>query len=386
MKTISSPLFMALAIITMARCNVIDRVDPKMSADTTTTIKQDTTDKDKPKPTPIVGDYGNVPLFDIHTRVVWKNIPPVPQTAYRMTEPGQLIIIRSAAELANYTDQALPEVDFDKYAILLYAGWAPYNIEFITKSLTRNDADRCTYKINVHIGMLTVAPQWQLAVMAPKSSLGLSVDTKVEFLPAGLMTEYYWSSGERIPVSRYPKKWYVVFKAADAQEVKMRLMLSSSVTTITDPLECDFSYIAECRPGSEIFKDCQGFIVDYWGMGDMYAFSDKIIYAGPSFRYDMSRPAFPLAHFFNVKLKNAADEPLLQALADKYKVVMIGKWLSDGTPSANGPFALYYFLGCTRASAGNPLEIANAFYETGLFAEAFPEIFGGIELFYAPKK
>lgn len=82
----------------------------------------------------------------------------------------------------------------------------------------------------------------------------------------------------------------------------------------------------------------------------------------PSFT-TMTGKKIVLSKHFYVKLKQASDLNLLEQRANEYNVTI---------KNQNQFMPLWYTLVCTKNTIGNSLEVANAFYETGLFASSSP--------------
>jgi hypothetical protein len=77
-----------------------------------------------------------------------------------------------------------------------------------------------------------------------------------------------------------------------------------------------------------------------------------------------SNPENCPSHVFYVRLFEEADLAALQNLAAENRITIRG--------SSN--LTLWYILECSKESAGNALQMANLFYETGLFLAAEPEL------------
>ena len=71
-----------------------------------------------------------------------------------------------------------------------------------------------------------------------------------------------------------------------------------------------------------------------------------------------------MSPYFYVRLKEAVDYNLLKKIAEQKNVVVVEQ---------NKFLPLWYTLICTRETPDNTLNIANYFYETGLFASAVPD-------------
>jgi hypothetical protein len=72
-----------------------------------------------------------------------------------------------------------------------------------------------------------------------------------------------------------------------------------------------------------------------------------------------------LSHLFYVKLNSLNDTLLLKQLSASYQIDILGNNLYQ---------PLWFTLACSNKSYGNALEMANIFYETGLFSSAEPDI------------
>ncbi len=83
-----------------------------------------------------------------------------------------------------------------------------------------------------------------------------------------------------------------------------------------------------------------------------------------------------LTNYLNVKLKSAGDYSKLQAIASRYSLDNIKQ---------NTFMPLWYSMTITPQSPGTTLEIANAIYETGLFASSFADFHSDVlECSYDP--
>ncbi|MDR2928688.1 MAG: S8 family serine peptidase [Cytophagaceae bacterium] len=71
-----------------------------------------------------------------------------------------------------------------------------------------------------------------------------------------------------------------------------------------------------------------------------------------------------MSSYFYVRLRKASDYDLLSKIAEQMSVVIVEQ---------NAFLPLWYTLRCTKTTSDNTLNIANYFYETGLFASAVPD-------------
>nr|WP_319571906.1 hypothetical protein [uncultured Draconibacterium sp.] len=72
-----------------------------------------------------------------------------------------------------------------------------------------------------------------------------------------------------------------------------------------------------------------------------------------------------LTNFFYVKLKSTSDITLLEQYAKQTKSIIVKQ--DDFMP-------LWYVLSCTKSSSKNAMELANQFFESGLFQFAEPDL------------
>ncbi len=96
----------------------------------------------------------------------------------------------------------------------------------------------------------------------------------------------------------------------------------------------------------------------------------QTIYTSPF--YKLNGEEVGISHFFYVKLKNERDIDQLIKLAENHRVTIIGN---------NKYMPLWYHLMCTNSSSGNALDVANIFYETGLFEVSEPDIMSERKLY-----
>jgi len=89
----------------------------------------------------------------------------------------------------------------------------------------------------------------------------------------------------------------------------------------------------------------------------------KIIKANPNFT-NLKGESLGLSNYFYVKLKSLSDYGLLELKAIENNVIIVEQ---------NKFMSLWYTLKVTKDTNGNSLEIANQFFETGLFNSCQPD-------------
>jgi len=99
---------------------------------------------------------------------------------------------------------------------------------------------------------------------------------------------------------------------------------------------------------------------------------DGIVYHSPFYIVGDATEAYGVSNLFYVKLKSRDDFDKLEELAKEYKVEILGD---------NKLLPLWFTLSCDKHSAGDAIDMANTFYESGLFEHAEPDIMGAVILY-----
>ncbi len=99
---------------------------------------------------------------------------------------------------------------------------------------------------------------------------------------------------------------------------------------------------------------------------------DGIVYHSPFYIVGDATEAYGVSNLFYVKLKSRDDFDKLEELAKEYKVEILGD---------NKLLPLWFTLSCDKESAGDVIDMANIFYESGLFEHAEPDIMGAVILY-----
>jgi hypothetical protein len=182
--------------------------------------------------------------------------------------------------------------------------------------------------------------------------------------------DYFWLGGEKIPLQKVDGKFQVTFYSCN--EAKLEEVLTKVGATLTDVApEGDLSFSLSSDylspVAAEIFTDYKTATIegDYEKIAPALIFT---IYWAPYYIiiYD-DREVF-VSFTFSVKFKPDTDLRQLEKLAEENSVLILGEdtWL--GT----------HLLACTNLSNGNALEMANLFYESGLFEYSDPSLSGTI--------
>jgi hypothetical protein len=168
---------------------------------------------------------------------------------------------------------------------------------------------------------------------------------------------YYWANGRKISLELDPTRKYISVHSADDT-----LALNALKNKLIEQNIQVFSYPVR-RLGNFSFY---GVLVESDNLPNFI--EDEIIaYEGGFFLEKTGFDHGPLTEVFYVVLKNSDDLPDLQEFAKENNVTIAGR-------SRDMPFEYYLF--CTKASAGSPMQMANLCYESGLSDEVYVSIYG----------
>lgn len=163
---------------------------------------------------------------------------------------------------------------------------------------------------------------------------------------------YYWYKNVRQPLSVDYQKQFVVVGSHSEKETLKELLDKNDIEYE------GFQKISQTGNDSNFYWT-------YIYLTDAKATynNSHIVYSSPSY-CDKKGRKVGISHLFYVKLKTAADTQLLFNWAEDYRV-------NVNESLRYSP--LWYKLSCTSQSEGNSLEMANLFYESGLFSAVSPD-------------
>lgn len=175
---------------------------------------------------------------------------------------------------------------------------------------------------------------------------------------------YYWYKGERQSLQLKPDKTFLLLNHQINKEA------------LSSKLQIDKMNVDPVRKvqlgGSQNHKHAR-FRDSYWTIVkteskklDLYI--PEIAYHGPFFEGEKGEEV-GLSHLFYVKLHQQRDIEKLESLANQHQIEILHN---------NNFRPLWYTLACDRSSTGNALQMANLFYETGIFAAAEPDLMATI--------
>jgi hypothetical protein len=201
-------------------------------------------------------------------------------------------------------------------------------------------------------------------------------------------TDYYLSGGEKFPLQKIDGKFHVVFRIADEPEMKEELNKASMKLNKVEAL-IDHARFTDVEPGKKILtgetrdillkklEGSNGKIFDNCKTATVEGNYEKVaavlshaVYWSPYYRLPDGEE-MRVTEIFTVVLKPGTTVEQLEKLAAENGVEMIGR--DEFTSN-------WYHLACTRLSNGHALEMANLFYESGLFEDSFPNTIQRIKL------
>lgn len=175
--------------------------------------------------------------------------------------------------------------------------------------------------------------------------------------------DYYWYKNQKVFLEKIPNKKYLVIEGIkDGAELKQKLNFPNAKVHKFD----NTSVFASIKPYKQNTKNEKKWaVVENQNIGNVKLAANKnVIYEAPFYNTSEKKEA-GLSHLFYVKLLKADDVNKLEELAVKNNVEILGN---------NKFMSLWFTLSCSKNSKGNALEMANLFYESGLFAASEPDL------------
>jgi hypothetical protein len=166
--------------------------------------------------------------------------------------------------------------------------------------------------------------------------------------------DYYWLGNEKIPLLKMDNKFYIMYEPVNEGKLKADLMKAGTVLNNVQG-SSHSQYTAVKSFDAKKFTGLKTATIE----GDYEKIAPALshaFYSAPYYKTDIGEGQ--LTNRFSIALKQDSDVKLLTELAKENSVEILGVSELDG----------WYELACTNRSTGNALEMANMFYETGLFA------------------
>lgn len=172
---------------------------------------------------------------------------------------------------------------------------------------------------------------------------------------------YYYYGNNRIALEEAPEKSFILLNSEDTCSFLQSLSESAnqqiSFNKITLPVErCVNAPSTVCCWSTTNTRDLPSNYPNY-------------VYKSSAYCTAQGDTVY-VSHLFYVKLNRSEDIVLLASLADSMGASIVGH---------NTYMPLWYVLSCTKYSIGNALQVANLFYESGLFGAAEPDFIGSVK-------
>ncbi len=206
------------------------------------------------------------------------------------------------------------------------------------------------------------------SIYTTRESINVSIEPETRSVDSDQF-DYYWYQGEKIFLKQKATKQYVLFD----EEKEPIVAKAVRMTDVNSYVSKEFKLTCvKAMPKVAKAKNLKWCIVQNGNSSirDLAKSSD-IEYSAPFYETTDNGGSFGISHLFYVKLKTKEDKDLLIDLASKLRVEILGN---------NEYMPLWYTLSCDVNSAGNSLQMANAFYESGLFESAEPDFMFNVKL------
>lgn len=187
-------------------------------------------------------------------------------------------------------------------------------------------------------------------------------------------SDYYWSGGRKYSLKLSDTESFILFHESDKEIVLSKL---EELGLIREQIKVNpYGVLPNnfCNPNDNVYQFSDALKatipLNYMKAKEI----EELIYAGPCILYLSEHLTnIPMTNLVYVFCNNTND---LERMAQEYNVLILGKLqgLADSV----------YLVACTNSSKGHTLDIANAFFESGLFKGAEPsfiaaQVAGGVE-------
>ncbi|MBW8051285.1 MAG: S8 family serine peptidase [Cytophagales bacterium] len=175
--------------------------------------------------------------------------------------------------------------------------------------------------------------------------------------------DYYWYKNQKVFLEKIPTKKYLTLEdIEDSIVLKQKLNIPDLKVHKFNNINV-FSSIKAYK--GNVKSEKKWAIVKSQNIGNVKLTTQKdIIYEVPLYYTSVGKEV-GISHLFYVKLFKEDDVENLEELAQQNNVEILGN---------NKFMPLWFTLSCSKHSAGNALDMANLFYETGLFVASEPDL------------
>jgi subtilisin family serine protease len=175
---------------------------------------------------------------------------------------------------------------------------------------------------------------------------------------------YYWYKNQKIYLNEITEKRFLLVDETINNEFELEQTLGLPDLSIVNFRKSNiFASVDPYNPAKTTERNWA--IIEGENLHNINFLNyESILYNAPFFISQNNIEA-GISHLFYVKLFNEQDITVLELLAEQNNVEILGN---------NKFMPLWVTLACTKYSNGNAMEMANAFYETGLFAASKPDL------------
>ena len=189
-------------------------------------------------------------------------------------------------------------------------------------------------------------------------------------------TDYYWYGDKKIFLQKMEGKYYIEFYTKEKDKIIVECSKKGIKLSYVSSISDWAIYVVEGTegPGAKIFTNLMNGYIEgvYERCAEVLSTS---LYWSP-FYENQTYGEIKMASAFTVILKPGTTLQQIEDLSVKNAVEMIGI-RETFSFDVNMYIPNGYMLACTNRSKGNSLEMANLFFESGLFETTSPSLIGG---------
>lgn len=175
---------------------------------------------------------------------------------------------------------------------------------------------------------------------------------------------YYWLEKEKIPIQELEGKYRVMYYSSDMNVLQQKLAkVSIELNDIEEWKDYMYPSVKKTSSNTTNFANLKIATIEGNFEEISSALSD-VFYWTPYYKMRNGQE-IGITNLFYVKLNQGTNFAKLEKLAKENAVEILG---------ADEYLEGWYYLACSRHSNGNALEMANLFYESGLFEYASPNL------------
>jgi subtilisin family serine protease len=188
-----------------------------------------------------------------------------------------------------------------------------------------------------------------------------------QFMFIGLVaqSDYYWHENQKIYLEKIPNKKFVIIDDAINSKIRFKQMFDNDDSINIVNFERD-NVLKTINPFESLKATEKNWaVIESSNIAD-YTLTDNeyILYEAP-FYITANGIEVGVSHLFYVRLHDEIDIVKLEQLAKQNKVEILGN---------NYYMPLWFTLSTSKHSKGIALEMANLFYEEGVFKHSYPDL------------